>query len=263
MSFELLPSEIKTEIFGQIPETSLIGNQLNRKAYSAASKILLRDICTRPISEKEIRAYIATQPRLIGIVESDISWLKIDDLHTTVLFLQNYSDNPAHAEWAHTYINLYEDQSTEYTELSYQGSNETHGWENEELFKVDTVYNITFRRPGSTLDLVSMYRILSKRLGCIKLDPNFAKQYVLDKFEQIVTATPSILYPLYLHIYLLMYVWIFNLHFESIDIFEPFRIFIDEQTGELYSEDDEDVLNDVKERNGILIPEIRKHLSIL
>ncbi len=245
MSLETLPLELQIEIFSQYPETSIIGLQLSKTLQLAANEACLKTVWLNPISKTEFKNYLETEPKIFGRIFGNAQDL-IDDriLFANISMLQNFSsDRP---EWASTSFGpSYDDHQID---IFY--SHETTSWEDERLDKIKDLCLANV----NTYDILTTYRILKRRKGCMLIDPQYAKKRALAVFDEICTKSDG-LNLIYLHLYLSMHVWIFNLDLAM----NCYNLTYDNKTKTF---DDEDSVSDIAEDNDILIKQIRKYLLI-
>ena len=254
MSLDTLPQELQIEIFSQSPEVSVIGGQISKTLQTAANDVCLKTIGLKPISKTEFKNYLETEPKIVGRMFGTVSNL-IDDneiLFADINMLQNFGDTTP--EWASTSLNPLGDNDANYlTQIDISYSHETNSWEDTELSTIDDLC----RANVDTYDLLTIYRIFKRREGCMRLDPAYAKTRTLAIFDEICSKRDG-LDLIYLHLYLSMHQWIFNLDVKS----NNYSLTYNHKTKSFDEEDAESIakiLNDVE----ILIDKIRKYLAIL
>ena len=252
MSLETLPLELQIEILSQYPETSIIGQQLSKTLQPAANDACLKTVGLTPLSKKELENYLKTEPRIVGLISGNANDLIDDYLFAHVYMLQNYGlDQP---EWASTSINPIREEINDHQiriELFY--CHETFSWQDTELC---TLNNLCRNPSEYNYDILTIYRILKRRKGCMHIDPQYAKKRALAIFEKICAKNDG-LNLIYLHLYLSMHVWIFNLDIE-LNVYE----LIYNNKTKMFEDDDEDWIYYLSEDNEILIEKIRQHLLI-
>ena len=177
-----LPSEVISISlrYAGMPQTS---RQLSRGMHTASSLDYLESICNEPIKEDELNEYINNKIT-VGTV-----WGKLDPMGFTIytpLLEQGYTND----------MSIYLGQSDD--EIDPVGHGEEY---------VNKIYN-----PNITdYDLITTYRVLKARIGCISINPNFAKDKASQMFNDLVDQWYNKDNLIYLYGYLYMNMRVMNL----------------------------------------------------
>lgn len=246
MSLETLPRELQIEIFAQCAETSIVGRQLSKTLQPAANDVYIKTVGLKPISLKEFKNYLETTPKILGRMFGTAHDLIYDRfLFANISMLQNFGQE---SEWASTTFGPMYDDDDDQINIFYQ--HETLSWQDTDLDDINGLCKTNI----NAYDILTIYRILKRRKGCMKIDPQYAKKRTLAIFDEICAKNDGINL-IYLHLYLSIHVWIFNLDIEM----NCYSLTYNDKTK---SFDDDDLVACIEEDNEILIEKIRQHLLI-
>lgn len=268
MNISNLPTDVISHIMSQDPQLLLTGRQLSQEISRKLSPAYIREVCSKRITRTEIDNYLAKKPRTLVITYSWQLFRGTEFLFdfTTEIYTYNYN--------TYNNINLF----TSY-KYSSQGNsyyiNDNHHYNYDVMPEFPGQNEMSQHKnypqiimPDGELDLLSIYKILRTRLGCLRINPKFAKEVILERFNAIVTSYlnhPSQTHILDLYLYLFAHTWVFNIE-GDVDI-ERFRIdfqrdanYIDRPTS-----DPENLqrLSDIRKKINELIIIIRNELEKL
>lgn len=214
MNTENLPSEVIAEILSHDPNLILSGRQLSRQIYQRLDPIYLKQFCLAKINQKELDTYLFTRPKIFAlfthqiISEDDRPLVPTCELY--FYFLSSYLS-------LNISCHYFEDFDETYYSLAFRND---IGNTNPTNIKLQTDKHLTNNYPNvldpvNEVDLLSMYKILRTRLTCLRINPDYAKNTVINRFNQIVTGYmnhPSRTRILDLYMYLIVHMWIFNIN---------------------------------------------------
>ena len=192
--FNLLPIELQNEILKDNLSESI---RLSRRYPSQLSNI----ICSQPVSETEFSNYLNFHPLIVGTFEIMVDGPN-ESIDTT--FRSNYYTLKS----LYNYNNLYQLTSFE-TDLHTMNDRYVLETETEENVTRDEIITTT------SLDLLTLYRILKRRLPC-QGNANYAKEYVIKEYQKqlrklLMAANKYPHHLLHLFGYLRFHAYIFNL----------------------------------------------------
>lgn len=152
--FKQLPIELQQEILSQKPELIPIFFQLNPKYSDLFKSQLLSQICSRPRSEDEINKASSRQ-RITGRLYQDEPF---EDFFTITMEIK--------------VKDVLDNERIIFNVIQYD----------------DGVIRILSNPVGdiNTIvydDLLSYYNVMKNRLNCMNINPNFAKDYILNRFK--------------------------------------------------------------------------------
>jgi hypothetical protein len=194
-TFFTLPLEIQEEILRRtpVPGRQLAGiSRASQGLYQASYQPYLEQLCAEPIRFEEFTRYTLTQPLIMGehhcFTESGVTSLVNCDTRVYIRRNSNSYDEIQNV----SEINLNDNT------ISVQATND--------LISSDTfMHNLSSLAHGPDFDLLTEYRIRQQRLGCVKRQPNYAKNYVISKLDTIYKAPIRDLGD---DVYVYMYLWI-------------------------------------------------------
>lgn len=238
-SFEELPLEIQEQIVEQNPEMVTTLSRI-RPFYQATSRTYLQTLCQQPITPSEISNYLDGRPTLFGtfglsknyftlytrssgdryfytdfgleVLGVDITGEDLDPEMLQLidefgpLFSPEYRPRIG-IEAVDTHFDDYFTQDIKETVESYLRSRRVQ--------RSELVTNFPEVLLKPELDLVSIYRILQTRLGCVSRQPDFAKTEVLRRLDLVYnnyTQNPDILLLLTTHGYLFLQASVLNVY---------------------------------------------------
>lgn len=223
--FEDLPSELQTAIlereFGpENLERVRSTRQVSHGFREVTNRAYFQRICQQPISQAEVRSYLSRGPQIFGIFtpnvngSNEVAQLPVETRYE--LYLNLGKERPevdytrVSSDVAYNVLNpnrvaLFYGEFTPY--------NEEHN--------LDVILTTLFTSK-SQLDLISTYRIVSKRLGCQNLDPEFARTWIKRELaHQVDSRDRDDIYDLCsLHLYLLGNCRVMNLLTEEVPFIE-------------------------------------------
>lgn len=179
-----LPDEIYSTILRYAD--SPYYQQINKNILTVSNTDVYHTSCQKPITENEIWQY-GLYGHFIG---------KMTNYHTSDYGAQFSVDyTPDSSTIRKGSVNLFD------LEISYS-------WSFSKMsilrFRKSTV-NITGEKV-MYYDMLTTYRILSKRLNCVKINPNYAKIYILKMLDDMIVnwSTPMLYMRLYGYLYINM-----------------------------------------------------------
>lgn len=170
----VLPADVKRQIFGQSPALLQQSQSLSRGMQQTTKQQYLSQLCSRPISQRELKKYLATNP-------IDVAYIKVRSIeYSEFVDTTYYHYTPTQVsrpDEASFYYSIY----TGFAGKTYSGDNYVVS-----LPFYSTVATEVPARDNVLLDLLTQYRIYQQRLRCIQLDPSFAGNQVRANFNAII-----------------------------------------------------------------------------
>ena len=161
--FGELPLETQLQILEQNPEMLIRYRQVSPLYRSALSDEYIRRYCDLPISQKEIIDYID-----FGLTNRAFGYL-----HFTQL--------PYKGMLSYGFVMLGYDETFD-DQKGYTALRLSAGYDKSYITVIfNTFSNIMWdiNKSNIKLDLLSLYYILRKRLGCMNINPGYAKQRIM------------------------------------------------------------------------------------
>ena len=245
MSLETLPQELQIEIFSQSPEISIIGQQLSKTLQPIANEVCMKTIGLNPISQTEVKNYFKTIPKMVGCIPGDV---KNGCFSASIFMFQDCGSRDYEPVWIATNIcPTFENIADNKTTIEMYYFNPEHSGDESCCI----VHDIRDKPRLETYDILTTYRILKRRKGCMEIDPQYAKKRALEIFDEICSRNDG-LNLIYLHLYLIIHIWILNLDIQM----KRYEVTYDSKTKTF--DNVVAIVND----NKILIEKIRQHLLI-
>ena len=209
--FSTLPAEIREKILRNEPRASLT---LSREYPQLLSRSLLKKLCFNPVSNSEFISYLQNDhPRLFAIYKPSNSITY--PLNTGDIMLNNVA-----AAYIYT-LSSGETWNCNIipTMLGYDDPDNLEVYALQPIISIDPqdsnkIVALGLLDHSTIFDVLTLYRILRKRFGCMQIDPNFAKTATIEYFNTIVSNHYNLHNPIYLldlYCYLAAHTWIFNL----------------------------------------------------
>jgi hypothetical protein len=216
--FESLPVEVQTEILTQKPTrfpfelpAHLRNIRLVSRGFRAiADRAYYEQICSEPVSHVEIDDYLGQEPILFGLFNQNIqgqsSKYAIVPVETTYNVFYNLGYDYDTATYVQSGADVRFQRDPDSSEISFiYNPMSPHSCCESGHSRLD-FHDIQFkyRLYDTELDLVSTFRVVSSRLLCRHLDPNYARDFVRSLFHDHLVDPESLdLYDLCsLHLYL-------------------------------------------------------------
>lgn len=223
--FNELPPEIKEHIIRQRPKLILAFSLVNKELHQLCESLYLKKVGRRSIRSHEIAKYRETNPLIFGSHNHVYNSMTAGEVNASVCIRR-----PGYVSFHENYNYWHINVKMEFDSRSLSFS--TH-YDN-----VSNVINDMF-----LYDYMTQYHILSKRLSCVRLNPTYAKDYILryfDRWYQSCTDDAEDKMSYYLIMWINANVFhitpppkeIFNLKFISID--EMLKV-ADEETERLHT----------------------------
>lgn len=219
--FTQLPPEIQEEILSTDPQLLHRSLTLSQEYSQLLSRNALRILCSKPISSAELRNYLENeQPRLFIIYNPSNSNAypvntgdSIVDSTATAYIYTLSEGNHWNCSTISTMVLYHDPDNIIFEQYGLMPI----------LALKDRAINDILRDTDQSylVDLLTTYRILRKRIGCVGINPIFAKNTVINLFSQIVSTHQNLGNPIYLfdlYCYLAAHTWIFNIDFPINDI---------------------------------------------
>lgn len=210
-----LPSDVISEILSHDPQLILSGRQLSREISTKLGPSYIREICRKKITATEFDQYISKFPRTIVIIyHQKYSEPAFPPMLTAEIYNYNIGYNKIMLMTEYT-VPMFELFGGAYFIVEYDDvmPNLKNIYPTNPAFSIHRNYPDIIM-PGGELDLLSTYKILQTRLGCLRINPHFAKEVVIQRFNQIVNEYlnhPSQTRILDLYLYLLAHTWVFDI----------------------------------------------------
>ena len=210
--FTDLPPDMQREILGLDINTLIDTMSLSKETYRIIAPMLSKKLCQLPITSTEMLKYLQD---LQGSRELFAT------MHVNVPNRDNYCPH-----WEKiTLASIYQKNNSNYNQKTYNIYPDhiiVYDQQNTNIsYKYAVLYDFKRSNHLPDLDVKSLYEIYRKRLGCVKLDPTYGKDYVhnifhdfIDRFNNDDDYSKMILY-----IYLLL-----NLQTLEIDFSENPRL---------------------------------------
>jgi len=214
-----LPPEIQERILRYHPELVIPYTKTSSDIRNITSRLYVEELCKRPISDLEIKAYLDESPTLFSIYyppeKQFIIYYKIGQ-SKYIEDIFKLDINLIGRDTVDPYLTHFATNGPTYL-ITYAPVTDLGGVPLDS----STVYTMVLQmcRYGdkycSQLDLLSIYRILQNRLGCVYRQPDYAKQYVLKYLDDVYNEylqnrTIDIL--INTHAYLFIHSKIFNIY---------------------------------------------------
>lgn len=200
--FTDLPPDIQREILSLEPKMLNEIMMSSKAIYYTLQPILLDKVCNKPISRSEYRNYLRTKPEIFA------TFYYIDRFFAgfdTKLYKRSSDDN--YSEWIDDIFN--------YSEMK-----DILG-KSKRINNAKVTIDYILSRFSNDLDLKTQYQIYRKRLGCVNLDPFFAKKKVKQEFNELMIELNNekiyVRSKMIAYIYLATHIEIFNIDFPVID----------------------------------------------
>lgn len=200
--FESLPVELQTQIL--VPERTTYETkpylwkirQVSRGFRDIADRAYYEKICSEPIASSEIEDYIHQEPIAFGLFNrnrpGESNEYAIVPVETTYNVFYNLGYDYDTATYAQTIADVRYQRDPGSTEIAFLYSPFTpyrHA-ERGNFDRNQIIMKYSFDK--TEIDLVSAFRILSNRLLCRDLNPNYAREFVKSIFqEHLEKATAS------------------------------------------------------------------------
>ena len=194
-----LPRDLQREILSLDFDTLKKAVGLSKETDKIIGPILAEKYCQRPITGQEMLKYLQTQPEMFALINTNVYNFKSNALapkqtDTTLASL--------YTKTGHSYeVKQYKIDPTdmEFTDMPYLRTN----------YKAAILYEFEIADSIPGLDVKSLYKIYRKRLGCVKLNPAYGKDYVHNLFDDLVEKYKYS--DMILYVYLLMNLRILNI----------------------------------------------------
>lgn len=214
-----LPLEIQEHILRYRPELIIPYTKTSSDIRNITSRLYVEELCKRPISYLEIEAYLDKFPTLFSIYyppdKQFIIYYKIgqskyieDIFKLDIYLIDRDTTDPDLIYFARNDpVHL-----ITYAPVTNLGRVPLDSSTVHAMVLQMCQYN---RKYCTQLDLLSIYRILQNRLGCVYRQPDYAKQYVLKYLDDVYNKylqnrTIDILIDT--HAYLFIHSKIFNIY---------------------------------------------------
>lgn len=213
-----LPKEIINQILQQYPDLILTGRQLSKETSQLLNPSFIQQICRKKITPHEFQNYLLTSPKFFALIDSITSQhpLKLPNIIEAKLYLNNFGERYSEHKISTDYFD-YPGNNDQYV-LDFRSADGFEPVEDEMELNPGTpsIYHNypDILGPETEPDLLTIYKILMKRLNCLKINSRFAKEIVIDRFNHIVNQYlnhRSQARILDLYLYLILHTWIFNI----------------------------------------------------
>ena len=221
LEFKDLPTEIKEAILQHNPDMIPAYTLTSRELHALATNLYIKKLCTKSISVNEIIAYIETIPKTFGIYEIFIidrfrHPIKIREKHILSSIFDYYNvKNVYHKFKLFDLVNYKNNFSTLSIPMLYYLKTNNIDANNIEHYDIIVYDNYQITRDYITIpdtinyikglgsnesiminrhikvDLITAYNIYIKRLGCMNINPNYAKDLILKDLDEISTKPLS------------------------------------------------------------------------
>lgn len=193
-----LPLELQEEIMRQVRLRQLPGiSRASRELYQTAYQPYLERLCAEPLRQAEINRYVRTLPLILG---NHFCINEIDTMVTcdTEVYIRLPTNN-------YKTIRIQSDVNLNLNTIILQSSDRSMTGDN-----FITEMN---QASMSDFDLLSEYRIRASRLGCVRRQPNYARDFVIHKLDTIYRAPINSLDDeIWVFLYLWMNSYSFNIY---------------------------------------------------
>ena len=207
--FNSLPLDMQKKILSEDKDV-LVRSLPTSKKFSQMLLQSVIDLCERPIGFAELTNYLNTSnskksavyflPNKISLSIEAYIYFNVLPNHT----VKNVIDTQ-HAErisrGTKQYRVIYQ------LPFSVESMSMTKDIEHH-FMNTDNIFDI---------DLLTYYKILKNRLGCVTANPEYAKSKTIDKLNKIVNSMNFGINKLNLYVYLISYKWIFNIDIPVIE----------------------------------------------
>lgn len=151
-----LPKDIRNAILNIYPEVRLKSLTLSKRTLAEITDT----ICAQPITRNEFKDYLEQSPNIFGLFNPTGSYI-------FTCFLDNQFNTNV---WLMQFVMVSIDDN------SYV-LNKGYGFRRPSNNLTHTIDNVLENYSNNTqIDSISLYRIINKRLGCIKNNPDYAKR---------------------------------------------------------------------------------------
>lgn len=226
--FNDLPPEIKENIICQRPKLIPAFSLVNQELHHLSSRLYLEKVCKRSLRNHEIRAYIRTNPMRFGT------------------HVHSYHSMTSGQAIANVYRRRFREDNIVVMMNFKKSSLSFRKYYHDDIPSYNSLDNVF------EYDYLMQYHILSKRLSCVRLNPSYAKDYILhylDRWYRTITDEPDDQISFYL------FLWM-NAH--VLQITPPPR-----ETFSLGLPDDDSLLDATREETARLYTAIRDAITKL
>lgn len=176
--------------------------QLNKQIYNETGQFFYEKYCDLPISHKEIRDYLLTNPRKFGSVLA--TTMNNNGIQEIAINFNYYELSP--------FVNIIYYIST--FGLDYHRENNTMELSN--TINVDVSNIATINRLVASCrdyDLLTIYHVYRNRTNCVKVNKNYAKEKILEEFDTrfIVHDDMALFDAYYIYQYMLLNCYVLNM----------------------------------------------------